>query len=281
LARGDKWHLDEVVLTINGSKHWLCQAVDQRDAVLDVLVQSRRDRYAARRFMRKLLSKHGRAPRVLITDKLKSYAAANRDMGINVEHRQHKGLNNWTEISHQPTQPREKVMRRFKSTRHLQSFASVHDQVANLFMHRRYHTDARQKRALRTQAFEVWESVTCASMLSALQLKLAILTSCMFGRSGLRLSLPTLVIAVVWMTIGAMALGHRSLESFPPTGIRRDGSGGIEGRSRGSIIWPGGPGTCARLSKTSPDRSECRCIEQGNRGIRAGEPIGKAFKRRP
>jgi putative transposase len=90
LGRGDKWHLDEVVVAINGKKHWLWRAVDQNGAVLDVLVQSRRDRHAARRLMRKLLRKHGRAPRVLITDQLRSYAAANRDLGLNVEHRQQR-----------------------------------------------------------------------------------------------------------------------------------------------------------------------------------------------
>jgi putative transposase len=153
----------EVVVTINGRKRWVWRAVDQHGAVLDVLVQSQRDRHAAKRLMRKLLRKHGHAPRVLITNKLKSYAAANRDQGINVEHRQHKGLNNRAENSHQPTRVREKVMHRFKSARHLQRFASVHDQVANLFMHCRYDADAKQKRALRTQAFEAWESVTCAS----------------------------------------------------------------------------------------------------------------------
>jgi putative transposase len=79
----------------------------EHGAVLDVLVQSRRDRHAARRLMRKLLRKHGRAPRVLITDKLKSYAAANRDLGLKVEHRQHKGLNNRAENSHKPTRVRE------------------------------------------------------------------------------------------------------------------------------------------------------------------------------
>jgi putative transposase len=135
LGRGDKWHLDEVVVTINGKKHWLWRAVDQHGAVLDVLVQSRRDRHAARRLMRKLLKKHGRAPRVLVTDKLKSYAAAKRALGISVEHRQHKGLNNRAKNSHQPTRVCEKVMRRFKSARHLQRFASVHHQVANFFMH--------------------------------------------------------------------------------------------------------------------------------------------------
>jgi putative transposase len=92
-----------MVVTINGKKHWLWRAVDQHGAVLDVLVQSRRDRHAARRLMRKLLRKHGRAPRVLITDKLKSYAAANRDLGLKVEHRQHSALNKRAENSHQPT----------------------------------------------------------------------------------------------------------------------------------------------------------------------------------
>src|SRR3981189_1089349 len=114
LGRGDKWHLDEVVVTINGKKHWLWRAVDQHGAVHDALVQSRRDRHAARRLMRKLLRKYGRALRVLITDKLESYAATNRDLGLKGEHRQHKGLNNRAENSHQPTGGREKVMRRFK-----------------------------------------------------------------------------------------------------------------------------------------------------------------------
>jgi putative transposase len=158
-ARGDKWHLDEVVVTINGAKHWLWRAVDQHGAVLDVLVQSRRDKAAAKRLMRKLLKRHGRA-RVIVTDKLRSYAAANRELGLNVEHRQHKGLNNRAENSHQPTRVREKVMRRFKSARQLQRFASVHDQVANLFMHCRYNTNAPEKRKARKQAFEAWETVT-------------------------------------------------------------------------------------------------------------------------
>jgi len=77
--------------------------------------------------MRKQMKKHGRAPRVLINDKLKSYAAANKDLALDVEHRQHKGLNNRAENSHQPTRVREKVLRRFKSARHLQRFASMHD----------------------------------------------------------------------------------------------------------------------------------------------------------
>lgn len=83
--------------------------------------------------MRKQLRKHGKAPRAMVTDKLRSYAAANRRMGLKFELRQHKGLNNRSENSHQPTRVREKVMRRFKSACHLQSFLSVHDQVAYVF----------------------------------------------------------------------------------------------------------------------------------------------------
>ena len=162
LARGDKWHLDEVVVTINGQKHWLWRAVDQHGATLDVLVQSRRDRHAARRLMRKLMKKHGRVPRVLVTDKLRSYAAANRDLGLDLDHRQHKGLNNRAENSHQPTRVREKVMRRFKSVRHLQRFASTHDQVANLFKHSRYNRDAAATRAARSQAFAAWNRTSGA-----------------------------------------------------------------------------------------------------------------------
>ena len=130
--RGDKWHLDEVVISIAGKKHWLWRAVDQDGFVLDILVQSRCDKKAAKRLFRKLLRKQGRTPRVLVTDKLKSYAAAKREIMPGVEHRQHKGLNNRAENSHQPTRRRERIMKRFKSPRQVQRFLSVHDQVANL-----------------------------------------------------------------------------------------------------------------------------------------------------
>uniref|UniRef100_UPI0038B32E6D hypothetical protein n=1 Tax=Paraburkholderia elongata TaxID=2675747 RepID=UPI0038B32E6D len=105
---------------------------------------------------------------VSITDKLKSYAAANRDPGLNMERRQDKGLSTRAENSHQPTRVREKVMRPFKSARHLQRFAPVHDQVANLFMHCRYNPKAQQKRQARTLAFEAWETVTGHSILDHL-----------------------------------------------------------------------------------------------------------------
>jgi putative transposase len=100
---GDKWYLDEVVITIAGTRHWLWRVADQHGRVLDVLVQSRRDKRAAKRLLRRLLKKQGRPPRVLITDKLASYPAAKGELLPGVEHRRHKGLNNRAENSHQPT----------------------------------------------------------------------------------------------------------------------------------------------------------------------------------
>src|SRR3954462_664745 len=88
---GDKWHLDEVCLMIRGKKYWLWRAVDQTGMVLDVLVQSRRDKQAAKRLLRKLLKRQCRAPRVMVTDKLGSYSAAKRELIPGVEHRRHKG----------------------------------------------------------------------------------------------------------------------------------------------------------------------------------------------
>ena len=156
LARGDKWHLDEVVISIAGTRHHLWRAVDQDGFVLDVLVQRRRDTTAAKRLLRKLLKKQGRAPRVLITDKLKSYAAAKKDLKLRCEHRQHKGLNNRAENSHQPTRQRERQMKRFKSPRQVQRFLSIHDPIDNLVHLRRDHRSASDYRAVRAQAFAAW-----------------------------------------------------------------------------------------------------------------------------
>ena len=141
---GDKWHLDEVVLTIAGVKHWLWRAVDQAGTVLDILVQSRRDTQAAKRLLRKLLKRQCRVPRVMITDKLRSYAAAKRAVMPSVEHRKHKGLNNRAENSHQPTRRRERQMKRFKSAGQAQRFLSAHDGMNNLFQLRRHRVPAVQ-----------------------------------------------------------------------------------------------------------------------------------------
>ena len=157
---GDKWHLDEVVITIAGKKHWLWRAVDQTGVVLEVLVQSRRDKRAAKRLLRKLLKKQGRPPRVMVTDKLASYPAAKKELMPGVEHRRHKGLNNRAENSHQPTRRRERQMKRFKSPGQAQRFLSAHDQINNLFPLCRDHVTAVQYRAARAQAFATWAEIT-------------------------------------------------------------------------------------------------------------------------
>src|ERR1700720_2332663 len=141
---GDKWYMDEVFLTIRGQRHYLWRAVDQDGNVLDILVQSRRNTKAAKRFFRKLLKGLQYVPRVIITDKLKSYGAAKRDILPGVEHRQHKGLNNRAENSHQPTRRRERQMKQFKSAGQAQRFLSAHDQINNLFHFRRDHVTARR-----------------------------------------------------------------------------------------------------------------------------------------
>jgi putative transposase len=159
-AAGDKWHLDEVVLKIAGKKHWLWRAVDQDGIVLDILVQSRRDKRAAKRLLRKLLKKQLRPPRVLITDKLASYGAAKGEVMPSVEHRKHRGLNNRAENSHQPTRRRERQMKRFKSAGQAQRFLSAHDQINNLFHLRRDHVTASEYRAARGRAFEMWAEIS-------------------------------------------------------------------------------------------------------------------------
>jgi len=159
-AAGNKWQMDEVVLTIAGVKHWLWRAVDQTGMVLDILVQSRRDTRAAKCLLCKLLKRQCRAPRVMVTDKLASYGAAKREVMPSVEHRRHKGLNNRAENSHQPTRQRERQIKRFKSAGQAQRFLSAHDGINNLFHLRRHRVPATQYRAARTQAFQVWAEVT-------------------------------------------------------------------------------------------------------------------------
>jgi transposase-like protein len=120
-----------VFLNINGVKRYLWRAVDQNGIVIDILVPPRRDRFAAMRFFRKLLRSTGRRPRVIVTDKLRSYAAAKRIVMPGVAHRRHRYLNNRAENSHQPTREREKRMRRFKSARHAQRLSRCTESSAH------------------------------------------------------------------------------------------------------------------------------------------------------
>jgi putative transposase len=163
---GDKWHLDEVAVKIASKKYRLWRAVDQDGTVLDILVQSRRDKRAAKRLLRKLLKTQRRPPRVLITDKLARYGAAKGEVMPSVEHRKHKGLNNRAENSHQPTRRRERQMKRFKSAGQAQRFLSAHDQINNLFPLRRDYVSADQYRAAQAQAFQGWAEVTGVAVLA-------------------------------------------------------------------------------------------------------------------
>ena len=156
---GDKWHLDEVFLKINGRLHYLWRAVDQDGHVLDILVQSRRTKAAAKKFFRKLLKGCQYVPRVLITDKLASYGAAKQELLRQVEHRQHKRLNNRAENSHQPTRQRERIMRRFKSPGHAQRFLAAYGLIRDHFCPRRHRLGAQQYREVRQERFAVWNTI--------------------------------------------------------------------------------------------------------------------------
>ncbi|TKA02117.1 IS6 family transposase [Actinacidiphila oryziradicis] len=160
---GDKWHLDEVFIKVNGERHYLWRAVDQDGNVLDVLVQSRRDAKAAKRFMAKLMKKQCRVPRVLVTDKLKSYGAAHRDLMRSVEHRAHKGLNNRAENSHQPTRQRKRAMKGFRSPGAAQRFLSAFSGISPHFRPHRHLMTAPEHCLEMTIRFTIWDQTTGAA----------------------------------------------------------------------------------------------------------------------
>ncbi len=159
---GDKWYLDEVFVTIGGKRQYLWRAVDQDGDLIDILVQSRRNRRAAEKFFRKLLKTEGCAPRRIVTDKLRSYSAAHRVVMPGVVHDTTQYANNRAEVSHQPTRRRERQMQRFKSAGHAQRFLSVPGLVGNLFRFGRHLLRAVHHRLFRDRAFELWNTVTAA-----------------------------------------------------------------------------------------------------------------------
>ncbi|WP_406351840.1 IS6 family transposase [Streptomyces sp. NBC_01635] len=152
---GDKWYLDEVFLKISGEQKYLWRAVDQDGSVLDILVQNRRDTAAARRFFRRLLTKTRAVPRVVVTDKLRSYGAAHREVMPSVAHRQSKYLNNRAENSHQPTRQRERAMKGFR-----QRFLAAFSGISPHFRPRRHLMTATEYRAEMTIRFTIWDQVT-------------------------------------------------------------------------------------------------------------------------
>ncbi len=152
--------LTQGFIRIGGTQHYLWRAVDQDGNVLDILVQRRRDKAAAKKFFRRLLKGLQYVPRVVITDKLASYGAARREVLPSVEHRQHRRLNNRAENSHQPTRERERRMRRFKSPGHAQRFLAAYGPIIGHFRPRRHRLTAAAYRETRTARFATWRAVT-------------------------------------------------------------------------------------------------------------------------
>ncbi|MGZ2408343.1 putative transposase [Rhizobium ruizarguesonis] len=159
----DVWHLDEVVVTIGGRKHWLWRAVGQDGYVLDEIVQTRRNTKAAKRLLTRLMKKQGCLPKGIVTDKLRSYGAARRHVMPSVEHRSHKGLNNRAENSHLPLRKRERIMQRFRSPGSLQRFVSVFSAIRNLFVPARSNHSATAVHLHRLTAIAHWKAVTATA----------------------------------------------------------------------------------------------------------------------
>jgi len=159
-----RWHMDEMVVTIAGKRFWLWRAVDSEGEVLDLLVQSKRNTAAAIRLMRKLLRKQGFAPEEIVTDKLRSYGAAIRQLGLSARHEQGQRRNNRAENSHQPTRRRERKMQRFKSPGSAQRFLSAHSAVHNTFNVERHLISRKTLKPFRAAAMEQWRGATTAGL---------------------------------------------------------------------------------------------------------------------
>ena len=154
---GETFFIDEVFVKIDGKQHYLWRAVDQDGEVVDVFLQKRRDGAAAKRFFRRLLKKHQGEPRKIVTDKLRSYGVAHRELIPDAIHDTSQYANNRAELSHQPTRVRERGMRRFKSMKQAQRFLGIHATVYNLFNLGRHLISATHYRLFRMRAFASWK----------------------------------------------------------------------------------------------------------------------------
>jgi putative transposase len=158
-----RWHLDEVFVSINGKQLYVWRAVDSEGEVLDILVQPRRDHNAALKLMRKLLKKQGITPIAVVTDKLRSYGSALRELGIARRQDTGRWRNNRAENSHQPLRQRERRMKRFKSSGSAQRFLSTHAAIYNVFNVQRHLISRRTLRVFRDQAMLTWRQATVAA----------------------------------------------------------------------------------------------------------------------
>ena len=157
------WQCDEVYLKIDGRLVYLSRAVDSEGEVLDILIQTKRNKAAALKLMRKLLKKYGFAPENLVTNNLRSYHAAARDLGIAHRHRTGRWRNNRAENSHQPTRRRERKMQGFKSVGQHRRFLSFHAAAHNTFNVQRHLISATTHRVFRASAMDTWRAATAAA----------------------------------------------------------------------------------------------------------------------
>ena len=153
---GDTCYIDEVFVKIDGIQHYLWRAVDQDGEIGDVFLQPRRDGRAAKCFFTRLLKTHRNERRRIVTDKLRSYGVAQRDLIPDTIYDTSQYVNDRAGLSHQPTRVRERVMRRFKSTQQAQRFLTVHTAVYNLFNLGRHLVSAKNYRFFRLRAFASW-----------------------------------------------------------------------------------------------------------------------------
>ena len=153
---GDSFYIDEVFVKIDGKQRYLWRAIDQDGEVIDVFVQHRRDGKAAKRFFMRLLKTSQDEPRKIVTDKLRSYGVAHRELIPNSLHDTSQYANNRAELSHQPTRVRERGMRRFKSMKQAQRFLTIHAAIYNLFNLGRHLVSAKNYRLFRMRAFASW-----------------------------------------------------------------------------------------------------------------------------
>jgi putative transposase len=161
---GDQGHVDEVFIKINGKTQYLYRAIDQHGHILEIMVHQHRNKQAAIRFFRKLLVGCQYVPRVLVTDKLRSYPAAKRCALPSVEHRQHKRLNNVIENSHRRVRKRERMVQRFKAGGSAQRFLSVFEVIYEHFHIKWHQMTASTFRQQRRVQFASWQHITALTV---------------------------------------------------------------------------------------------------------------------
>ena len=153
-----RWHLDEAFVKVNGKLCYLWRAVDHEGEVLEAVVTARRDKAAALKFLKRIMKKYGH-PRTVVTDRLRAYSAAMKEIGNADRQEVGRGLNNRAENSHQPFRRRERAMLRFRSMRTLQKFSSVHAEVHNHFNHERHLVTRRVYKQRRSTALAEWRAL--------------------------------------------------------------------------------------------------------------------------